>query len=62
MKLTVREIQAKEIEKIVDYFVNADTEFLKGMGADKSKLPKKEWIENWNLNLKNHMQRKSFTI
>lgn len=46
MKLTVREIQANEIEKIVDYFVNADAEFLKEMGADKSKLPKKkEWIE-----------------
>jgi len=46
MQLTVREIQANDIEKIVDYFVNADTEFLKGMGADKRKLPKKEdWIK-----------------
>ena len=47
MKLTVREIQLNDIEKIVDYFVLADTEFLLGMGADKSKLPKREdWIKN----------------
>ena len=46
MKLTVREIHTNDIEKIVNYFINADTEFLKEMGADKSKLPKKkEWIE-----------------
>ena len=46
MKLTVREMQVDELEKIVDYFLNADAEFLKGMGADKSKLPKrKEWIQ-----------------
>jgi len=42
MNLTVREMQLSDIEKIVDYFVNADLEFLKGMGADKSKLPKRE--------------------
>lgn len=46
MKLTVREIQANDIEKIVNYFINADSEFLKGMGANKSKLPKKgDWIK-----------------
>tara|TARA_B110000093_G_C12781413_1_gene330681 strand:+ start:81 stop:638 length:558 start_codon:yes stop_codon:yes gene_type:complete len=61
MKLTVREIQAKEIEKIVDYFVNADTEFLKGMGADKSKLPKKkEWIEKLESEFKKSYAEKEF--
>jgi len=61
MKLTVREIQANEIEKIVDYFINADTEFLKGMGADKSKLPKKkEWIEKLESEFKKSNTEKGF--
>ncbi|WP_420571403.1 GNAT family N-acetyltransferase [Kordia sp.] len=47
MKITVREFIASDIEKIVDYFFNADVDFLKGMGADKSKLPNREkWIQN----------------
>ena len=34
-----------EIPFVVDYFLDADQEFLKGMGADKNKLPKREkWI------------------
>ena len=42
MKLSVREITTNEIGTIVDYFINADREFLKGMGADKRKFPKRE--------------------
>ena len=46
MKLGVREMTLDDIEKIVDYFVNADPRFLKGMGVDKTKLPEKsQWIE-----------------
>lgn len=61
MKLTVREIQADEIEKIVDYFVNADIEFLIGMGADKSRLPKKkEWIEKLESEFKKPLPEKEF--
>jgi [ribosomal protein S5]-alanine N-acetyltransferase len=46
MKLSVREIKLKDIEKIVDYFILADSEFLIEMGADKNKLPQREaWIE-----------------
>jgi len=46
MELNVREIEPNDIEKIVDYFGNAEDKFLRGMGADKSKFPKrKEWIE-----------------
>lgn len=53
MKLSVRELKPNDIENIVDYFINADTDFLRGMGADKSKLPdKKEWIEKLNLEFK----------
>jgi len=46
MKLKVREMQESDIEKIVDYFVDADSEFLKAMGADKNKLPARaQWIK-----------------
>lgn len=61
MEMTVREMQLTDIEKIVDYFVNADKEFLKGMGADKSKLPKREeWIEKLKLEFKKPYAEKEF--
>ena len=61
IKLKVREIQPNEIEKIVDYFIHSDTEFLKGMGADKSKLPKrKEWIEKLESEFKKPYAEKEF--
>ena len=46
MKLGVRESQVDDLEKIVDYFLQAKANFLHGMGADKSRLPKKEaWLQ-----------------
>ena len=61
MKLRVREIQANDIEKIVNYFVNADAEFLKEMGADKSKLPKREdWIKKLKSELIKPYKNKEF--
>jgi [ribosomal protein S5]-alanine N-acetyltransferase len=43
---SVREIQENDFEKVVDYFLNADENFLLGMGVDPSKLPsKKEWLQ-----------------
>ncbi len=61
MKLSTRELQASDIEKIVDYFVNSDEEFLKEMGADKSKLPqKKEWLEKLNLEFQKPYSKKEF--
>jgi len=60
MKLNVREIQENDIEKIVNYFINADNEFLKGMGADKSKLPKREsWIKKLESELKKSYKNKN---
>ncbi len=45
MKLSTRELIESDIEYIVDYFLNADIDFLKHMGADKQKLPeRKPWI------------------
>jgi RimJ/RimL family protein N-acetyltransferase len=36
----------RDYERMVDYFLNADDTFLKGMGVDTSKLPQREaWIE-----------------
>jgi len=37
--LSVREIQNADITAIVDYWLNADTAFLQGMGVDLSKIP-----------------------
>lgn len=45
MKLTVREWKEDDIGSIVDYFLESSPDFLKAMGADYSKLPKREeWI------------------
>lgn len=47
MNLSVREMKASDIELVVDYFVNADADYLQGMGADKDKLPDRStWISN----------------
>jgi RimJ/RimL family protein N-acetyltransferase len=42
IQLSVREIQKQDIELISQYWQNADESFLKGMGADKNKLPSNE--------------------
>jgi len=61
MKLSVRELQVADIEKVVNYFVHADADFLKGMGADKNKLPeKKAWIEKLKLGIKKSYPHKEF--
>lgn len=61
MKLSVRELQLADIEYIVDYFVNANADFLKGMGADKSKLPeRKAWLEKLKLEFEKPYTEKEF--
>lgn len=46
MKLSIREWQLQDVDRIIDYFTLSDAGFLKGMGADKSKIPnRKEWRE-----------------
>lgn len=45
MSLKVRKMTISEIPLMVDYFLDSSSEFLKGMGADKKKLPSREkWI------------------
>jgi RimJ/RimL family protein N-acetyltransferase len=44
--LSVREIQSEDIERITNYWMNAEDAFLLGMGVDLSKMLKREqWIE-----------------
>lgn len=42
MKQTIREMQSDEVDLVIDYFLTADHDFLRGMGADPAKLPQKE--------------------
>ena len=61
MSIEVRESIEPDIEKIVDYFVQADTDFLRGMGAEKSKLPRREnWIENLQSELAKPYNKKGY--
>ena len=54
MKISIREMKMHDIGLVVDYFINADADYLRGMGADKDKLPGKTvWIEN----LKNELEK-----
>jgi RimJ/RimL family protein N-acetyltransferase len=64
MKLTVRPWEQGDIGSIVDYFLNAELEFIRGMGADKHKLPKKEdWIQKLKLEFnKTNLKREYYYI
>jgi len=61
MKLSIREMNLKDIEKVVDYFVDADDKYLSGMGADKNKLPEREsWISKLRIEVKKEYVQKEF--
>jgi len=61
MILSVREMIVNDIENIVDYFVDADADFLKAMGADKRKLPeRKAWIKKLKAELEKPYEEKKF--
>ena len=45
-KLTVRELEEKDIPLLADYWFNASPEHLTGMGVDVAKLPEREMFEN----------------
>jgi len=45
MSSTVREMTPADAARVVNYFINADADYLSGMGADKSKLPRRaDWV------------------
>ncbi len=49
LKLTVREIQADDIEHLIQYWLGSGEEFMKGMGVDTAKIPA---AENWQYTLR----------
>ena len=56
MNLSVSEPNKSDIHKIVDYFTHSETAFLKGMGADKSKLPdRNQWIQKLQIGRKKNL-------
>lgn len=59
--LWVRESGIDDMEKIVDYFLKSDHDFLSGMGVDVSKLPSREdWLNRLRLNNELSKERKEF--
>lgn len=47
MQISVRELEERNIALVVDYFINASSEYLLRMGADPTKLPSRvKWIES----------------
>ena len=61
MNLSVRELEIHEIGRMVDYFITSKDSFLKGMGADKSKLPTRDdWIQKLELDFNKPDDEKEF--
>lgn len=57
--LSVRELQTQDIECIADYWLNANPQFLLGMGVDLSKMPSREqWQAALNQQLNTPMREK----
>lgn len=64
MTYIVREMTTKDVASVVDYFVNADADYLYGMGAEKTRLPdRNEWIEKIKLELdKPYVQKEIYYL
>ena len=61
MSSSVREMKESDIKFVVDYFVDADPEYLRGMGADKNKLPNRtDWITKLKEDLNKPIKEKEF--
>ena len=59
--LAVKEIKEDNLISIVDYFLNADKDFLSGMAVDPSKLPKKEdWLKLLTEESQKTLEHKNF--
>ncbi len=57
--LSVRPLQAQDIDCIADYWLNAEPTFLLGMGVDLSKMPSREqWHAALNKQLNTPMREK----
>lgn len=64
MKLSVREIEEKDIPNITNYWLNSDPEFMKGMGVDMSKMPdRNQWMEMLSVQIRQkYEEKKSYCI
>lgn len=63
-QLSVREIQANDINLIISYWLDSDPDFMKSMGVDLSKIPNKEqWREMLSEQLNQpYKEKKSYCI
>ena len=60
-KLSVRQLEINDHEKIVDYFLNADKDFLINLGVDLTKLPaRQEWLDILSSNFTLSPEQKKF--
>jgi len=63
MNVNVREMQMVDIQKIVDYFHETETEFLEAMGVDKRKLPNRDlWIEKLKIEYDKKLENKELYV
>ena len=61
MNISVRNLEIEDHEKIVDYFLNSDKDFLISMGVDIPKLPgRQEWLDTLNSNFTLSISKKKF--
>lgn len=60
-KISVRHLEIGDHENIVDYFLNADKDFLINLGVDISRLPaKQEWLNILGSNFELGLEQKKF--
>ena len=64
MKISTRPIQETDIPLLVDYWLTADSEYLKAMGADINRIPPREdWLSMLNEQIRTPLtQKKSYCI
>lgn len=62
--LSVRELQAQDIDRIADYWLNSEPAFLQGMGVDLSKMPPRtQWETMLNKQLSSPIpEKQSYAI
>lgn len=61
MKISVREMKISDVESVVNYFLRATPDFLRGMGADPDKIPDKVvWVQLLKDELKKAKENKEF--
>lgn len=63
-QLSVREIQQSDIPLLINYWLTAGDDFLRGMGADPAKMPaREEWIKMLNEQLQTgYPEKKSYAL